>query len=186
MVSTGEVRKGQTLIIEGELYRVMEANHVKQGRGTAFLRLTMRNVRSGSTTVKTFMAGERFETARLNTTNVQYLYRDDDAIYVMNTENYDQFPVSVGILGDTLYYIKENETFDLLTYGEEVLDVALPTSVELIVTETEPNYRGDTASGGGKPATTDTGLVVQVPVFLSVGDRIRVDTRTGDYITRVA
>lgn len=186
MVSTGEVRKGQTLIIDGELYKVMEANHVKQGRGTAFLRLTMRNVRTGSTTVKTFMAGERFETARLSTTNVQYLYRDDDQIYVMNTESYDQFPVNVSMLGDTLYYIKENETFDLLTYGEEVLDVALPTSVELIIAETEPGYKGDTASGGGKPATTDTGLVVTVPFFLSVGDRIKVDTRTGEYITRVA
>ncbi|MBP8252298.1 MAG: elongation factor P [Herpetosiphon sp.] len=185
MVSTGEVRKGQTLIIDGELLKVIEANHVKQGRGSAFLRMTLRNVRTGSTTVKTFMAGERFETARLSTVNVQYLYREDDQIYVMNTETYDQYPVNLDILGDALSYIKENETFDLLTYGDEVLDVSLPTSVELVITDTEPNYRGDTATGGNKPATTDTGLVVQVPIFLSVGDKIRVDTRTGAYLTRV-
>ncbi|HEY1015455.1 MAG TPA: elongation factor P [Herpetosiphonaceae bacterium] len=185
MVSTGDVRKGLTLIIDGELFKVLEANHVKQGRGTAFLRLTMRNVRTGSNTVKTFMAGERFETARLETVTVQYLYGDDDEIHVMNTETYDQFGVSVNKLEDALKYVKENDTFDLLTYEGEVLDVSLPTSVELVITETEPGYKGDTASGGGKPATTETGLVVQVPFFLSVGERIKVDTRTGEYITRV-
>lgn len=185
MVSTGDVRKGLTLIIDGELFKVLEANHVKQGRGTAFLRLTMRNVRTGSTTVKTFMAGERFETARLETVTVQYLYRDEDEIHVMNTESYDQFAVTVEKLADALNYVKENDNFDLLTYEGEVLDVSLPTSVELVITETEPGYKGDTASGGGKPATTETGLVVQVPFFLSVGERIKVDTRTGEYITRV-
>lgn len=185
MVSTGEVRKGLTLIIDGDLFRVMEANHVKQGRGTAFLRLTLRNVRTSATTVKTFMAGERFEVARLSTRNVQYLYREDNYIYVMNTETYDQFPVSVDLLEDALLYIRENETFDVLTYEDEVLDISLPPSVEMVVVETEPNYKGDTASGGGKPATTDTGLVVQVPSFVAVGERIRVDTTNGKYITRI-
>ncbi len=185
MVSTGDVRKGQTLIIDGELCKVMEANHVKQGRGSAFLRMTLRNLRTGSTTVRTFMAGERFETARLETRTVQYLYRDDDQINVMNTETYDQFPVNVDIFGDMLAYLKENDTFDLLVYGDEIIDVSLPTSVELEIVDTEPGYKGDTASGGGKPATLETGLVVQVPFFLSIGDRIKVDTRSGEYITRV-
>ncbi len=185
MVSTGDVRKGHTLIIDGELYKVLEANHVKQGRGTAFLRLTMRNVRTGSTTIKTFMAGERFETARLETINVQYLYRDDDQINVMNTESYDQFAVNVDMLSDALKYVKENDTFDLLTYEGEVLDVSLPTSVELVITQTDSNYKGDTNSGG-KPATLETGLVVQVPFFVNAGDKVKVDTRTGAYMTRIA
>ena len=185
MVSTGDVRKGQTLIIDGELCKVVEANHVKQGRGSAFLRMTLKNLRTGSTTVRTFMAGERFETARLETVNVQYLYRDDDQIYVMNNETFDQYPVNLDILGDTLSYLKENESFDLLTYGDEVIDVSLPNSVELKIVDTEPSYKGDTASGGTKPATLETDLVVQVPFFLSVGDTVRVDTRTGEYLTRV-
>lgn len=186
MVSTGEVRKGQTLVIDGELCKVLEANHVKQGRGSAFLRMSLRNVRTGSTTVRTFMAGERFETARMETINVQYLYREDNHIYVMNTETYDQFPVDLDMLAEALMYLKENDLFDLLTYQGEVLDVSLPTSVELEITDTEPGYKGDTASGGGKPATVETGLVVQVPFFLSIGDIIKVDTRTGEYITRIS
>lgn len=185
MVSTGEVRKGQTLIIDGELVRVMEANHVKQGRGTAFLRLTLRNVRTGSTTVRTFMAGERFETARLETIEVQYLYRDEDQVFVMNTESYDQFPINADLLADALLFIKENDIFEVLTYDEEVLDSALPPSVELEIVDTEPAYKGDTASGGGKPAKLETGLVVNVPFFLAIGDRIKVDTRSKEYITRV-
>ena len=185
MVSTGEVRKGQTLIIDGELVKVVEANHVKQGRGSAFLRMTLRNVRTGSTTVRTFMAGERFETARLETVTVQYLYLDDDQMVVMNTETFDQFPVNLDLLGDILLYMKENDTFDLLTYGDEVLDMSLPTSVEMEIVDTATDYKGDTASGGGKPAKTETGLMVTVPFFLAVGDRIKVDTRTGAYSTRV-
>lgn len=185
MVDTGSMRKGITIIMDGELYKIMEYNHVKQGRGTAFVRLTLRNVRTGSTTVKTVMAGERFEQARLDNKKVTFLYRDDEQFYFMDQETFDQPAVGEDIIGDAVKYLKEGQELELLFYGDEVLDIALPTAVELTVTETEPNYRGDT-SGGGKPATLETGAVTTVPFFVGQGQLIRVDTRTGAYIERVS
>jgi elongation factor P len=179
MVSTGDLRKGITIILDGELNKVIDYNHVKQGRGTAFVRLTLRNVRTGSTTVKTFMAGERFELARLETKKVEYLYREDDNFTFMDLETYEQPVVSADMLGDAVNYLKENDQIELLTYGDEVIDVSLPIS------ETEPGYKGDTASGGGKPAILETGLRVMVPFFINIGDRVRVDTRSGEYLERV-
>ncbi len=184
MVDTGSMRKGITIIIDGELYKIMEYNHVKQGRGTAFVRLTLRNVRTGSTTVKTVMAGERFEQARLENRKVTFLYRDGDQFNFMDQETYDQPAVSADIIGDAAKYLREGQELELLFYGNEVLDVALPTAVELAITDTEPNYKGDTSSGG-KPATLETGAVTTVPFFVNRGERIRVDTRTGAYIERV-
>ncbi|HZG69608.1 MAG TPA: elongation factor P [Herpetosiphonaceae bacterium] len=183
MVDTGSMRKGITIIMDGELYKIMEYNHVKQGRGTAFVRLTLRNVRTGSTTIKTVMAGERFEQARLENRKVTFLYRDDDHFYFMDQETYDQPAVAEDVIGDAAKYLKEGQELELLFYASEVLDVALPTAVELVITETEPNYRGDTSSGG-KPATLETGVVTTVPFFVNQGERIRVDTRTGAYIER--
>jgi elongation factor P len=183
MVDTGSMRKGITMIMDGELYKIMEYNHVKQGRGTAFVRLTLRNVRTGSTTIKTIMAGERYEQARLDNKKVTFLYRDDDHFHFMDQETFDQPEVDESVIGDAAKYLKEGQELELLFYGNEVLEVALPTSVELIVTETEPNYRGDT-SGGGKPATLETGAVTTVPFFVNQGERIRVDTRTGVYLER--
>ena len=183
MVDTGSMRKGITIIIDGELYKIIEYNHVKQGRGTAFVRLTLRNVRTGSTTVRTVMAGERFEQARLENRKVTFLYRDGDQFYFMDQETYDQPVVGEDVIGDAARYLKEGQELELLFYENEVLDIALPTAVELTITETEPNYRGDTSSGG-KPATLETGVVTTVPFFVNRGDKIRVDTRTGQYIER--
>jgi elongation factor P len=184
MISTGELRKGLTIIFDGELMRIVEYNHVKQGRGTAFVRLTLRNVRTGSTTIKTVMAGEKFSVAQLETKKVQYLYREDDNFYFMDTETYEQPVVNATVIGDAASYLKENEAVDLLTYQDEVLDIELPPNVVLRVAETEPGFKGDTASGGGKPAIMETGLRVMVPFFVSAGDDLKVDTRTGTYIER--
>ena len=184
MVDTGSMRKGITIILDGELYKVLEHEHNKQGRGTANVRLTLRNVRTGSTIIKTVMAGERFEQARLENKKVQYLYRDGDDFYFMDQETFEQPMVNADIIGDAVKYMKEGLDMELLTYGDEVLDVSLPTSVTLTITDTEPNFRGDTTSGG-KPATLETGAVTTVPFFINRGETIRVDTRTGDYIERV-
>lgn len=183
MIDTGSMRKGVTMIMDGDLYKIMEYNHVKQGRGTAFVRLTLRNVRTGATIVKTVMAGERFEQARLENKKVTFLYRDGDQFHFMDQETFDQPQVSAEIVGDAAKYMPEGQELELLTYGSEVLDVALPPAVELTVTETEPSYKGDTATGG-KPATLETGAVTNVPFFVNRGDRVRVDTRTGAYIER--
>ncbi len=183
MIDTGSMRKGITIIMDGELYKIMEYNHGKQGRGTAFVRLTLRNVRTGSITVKTAMAGERFEQARLENRKVTFLYRDGDQFYFMDQETYDQPVVGEDVVGDAARYLKEGQELELLFYRNEVLDVALPTAVELTITQTEPNYRGDTSTGG-KPATLETGAVTTVPFFVNSGEKIRVDTRTGAYIER--
>ncbi|HEY0602182.1 MAG TPA: elongation factor P [Herpetosiphonaceae bacterium] len=185
MVDTGSMKKGITIILDGELYKVLEHEHNKQGRGTANVRLTLRNVRTGSTIIKTVMAGERFEQARLENKKVQYLYRDGDDFYFMDQETFEQPMVNADIIGDAVKYMKEGLDMELLTYGDEVLDVSLPTSVTLTITDTEPNYRGDTTSGG-KPATLETGAVTSVPFFINRGETIRVDTRTGEYIERVS
>lgn len=184
MVSTGELRKGLTILLEGELNKIIDYNHVKQGRGTAFVRLTLRNVRTGATTVKTFMAGEKFEVARLETRKVEFLYREGDNFTFMDTETYEQPVVPLETLGDAVNYLKENDQVELLQYRDEVIDVSLPPSVILTVAETEPGYKGDTASGGGKPAIMETGLRVMVPFFVNVGDKLKVDTRSGEYLER--
>jgi len=185
MVDTGSMKKGITIIFDGELYKVLEHEHNKQGRGTANVRLTLRNVRTGSTIIKTVMAGERFEQARLENKKVQYLYRDGDDFHFMDQETFEQPVVNTSIIGDAAKYMKEGLEMELLTYGDEVLEVSLPTAVELTITDTEPNYRGDTTSGG-KPATLETGAVTSVPFFVNRGEVVRVDTRTGVYIERVS
>ena len=184
MVSTGELRKGLTIIYDGELMRINEFQHVKQGRGSAYVRLTLRNVRTGATVNTTVQAGEKFDVAELERKTVQFLYREDDTFYFMDTATYEQPAVGIAIVGDAASYLKENEEVDLLTYQGEVLDVALPPNVVLRVAQTEPGYKGDTASGGGKPAIMETGLRVMVPFFVSTGDDLKVDTRTGTYIER--
>ncbi len=185
MVDTGSMRKGITIIIDGDLYKILDYQHVKQGRGTAYVRLTLRNVRTGATTVRTFMAGERFEQARLENRKVQFLYRDGDQFYFMDQETFEQPVVGADLIGDAAKYMKEGLELELLFYGDEALDVSLPSAVELTITDTEPNYRGDTTTGG-KPATLETGAVTSVPFFVNRGETIRVDTRTGAYIERVS
>ena len=184
MVSTGELRKGLTIIYDGELMRINDFQHVKQGRGSAYVRLTLRNVRTGATVNTTVQAGEKFDEAELETKTVQFLYREGDNFYFMDTATYEQPIVGASIIGDAANYLKENAEVDMLTYQDEVLDIAMPPNVVLRVAETEPGFRGDTASGGGKPAIMETGLRVIVPLFVSEGDELRVDTRTGTYIER--
>jgi elongation factor P len=208
MISTGELRKGLTILYSGDLMRIVEFQHVKQGRGSAYVRLTLRNVRSGATVNTTVQAGEKFPLAQLEKKTVQFLYRDGDNFYFMDTATYEQPIVGaeiigdaasylkedtatyeqpiVGaeIIGDAASYLKENAEIDLLTYQDEVLDIAMPPNVVLRVAETEPGFKGDTASGGGKPAIMETGLRVMVPLFVSIDDELRIDTRTGTYIER--
>ncbi len=184
MVDTGSMRKGITIVIDGELLKIMEYNHVKQGRGSAYVRLTLRNVRTGATTVRTVQAGERFEQARLESKKVQFLYRDGNDFYFMDQETFEQPVVSADVIGDAAKFMKEGLDLELLVYGDEVLDVSLPPAVELVITDTEPNYKGDTTTGG-KPATLETGAVTTVPFFVERGTKIRVDTRSGEYLERV-
>ena len=184
MISTGELKKGLTILYDGALMRIVDFQHVKQGRGSAYVRLTLRNVRTGATVNTTVQAGEKFDVAELERKTVQFLYREDDTFYFMDTDTYEQPAVGVAIVGDAASYLKENEEVDLLTYDDEVLDVALAPNVVLRVAQTDPGYKGDTASGGGKPAIMETGLRVIVPLFVGEGDELRIDTRSGTYIER--
>ncbi|MEP7190932.1 MAG: elongation factor P [Roseiflexaceae bacterium] len=184
MISTGELKKGLTILYDGALMRIVDFQHVKQGRGSAYVRLTLRNVRTGATVNTTVQAGEKFDVAELETKTVQFLYREDDTFYFMDTATYEQPAVGVAVVGNAASYLKENEEVDLLTYDDEVLDVALAPNVVLRVAQTDPGYKGDTASGASKPAIMETGLRVIVPLFVNEGDDLRIDTRTGTYIER--
>lgn len=185
MIDTGDVRKGVTLDIDGKLVKVIDFSHNKQGRGSAQLRMTLRDLRSGSTTQMTVMAGTKFQLVRLERQHVQFLYRDGDQFNFMDTETFDQIMLDRTSVADAEPYLKENDVIDLLTYDGEPIDVELPTSVNLEVTQTDPGFKGDTATGGSKPATLETGLTVNVPLFINEGDILKVDTRTGEYIERV-
>ncbi|HZS93244.1 MAG TPA: elongation factor P [Chloroflexota bacterium] len=184
MISTGDLKRGITVEIDGELWTVLEYHHIKMGRGSAQVRMKMRNVRSGATVEKTFQAGEKFRRAIMDKKSVTYLYREDGTFYFMDGETYEQVPMTVDQLGDIVNYLSDNQTLDLVTYQDQPIGADLPPNVDLEVRQTEPGFRGDTASAGTKPATLETGLVVQVPLFVNEGDRIRVDTRTGTYIER--
>ena len=184
MLETGDLRKGATLEFDGRLVKILEYQHNKQGRGSAQIRLTLRDLRTGSITVHSVQAGTRYPAVRLERQHVQYLYTDGDLFHFMDTDSFEQFALSEKAVGDTIKYIKENDSCDLLTYNGDPIDIELPTSVNLKVAETDPGLKGDTASGGTKPATMETGLVVNVPLFISIGDVLKIDTRTGDYIER--
>lgn len=172
--------------MDGGLYRVLECNHIKIGRGSAQLRLKLRDIRAGHTIERTFQASEKFVRARLENRSVQYLYRDGDLHYFMDNENFEQTPLDAKLLGDALNYLKEDMTIELQMYKDEPMGVELPLNVELKVAETGPGFKGDTASAGSKPATLETGLIIQVPLFISNGDTIRVDTRSGQYLERTS
>jgi len=186
MISTSDLRKGITIELDGTLYSVIEYQHIKMGRGSAQVRLKLRDVRQGHTIERTFQAGEKFSRARLDRRPMQFLYEDGGLFYFMNTETYDQTPLNKEQVGDALSFLKENATCDLLTYGDEPIGIELPTTVELKVVATDPGFRGDTSSGGTKPATLETGLTVQVPLFVEEGNVLKIDTRTSDYIERVS
>lgn len=185
MINVNQLRKGVTFELDGNLYRVLEYQHHKPGRGTATIRTKLRNLRTGATVDHNFISDDRVQDIRLETRNVQYLYNDGHVYFFMDTETYEQPAVNADVLEAVVPYLKENLELQLSTYDGEPLDIELPTSVELLVTETEPAVKGDTATGATKQAIVETGLSVQVPLFVKEGDVIRVDTRTGDYMTRV-
>jgi elongation factor P len=185
MISTGDLKRGMTLELDGELWTVLEYNHIKIGRGSAQVRIKMRNVKTGTTVERTFQAGEKFRRAIVDRKPVQYLYHEDGTYYFMDTETYEQTVMDREQLREVTGYLKDNQLLDILTYQDQPIDVELPPNVELEVRQTDPGFRGDTATGGTKPATLETGLVVQVPLFVNEGDVIRVDTRSGQYLERV-
>ena len=185
MVSTGDLRKGIAIELDGELWQILDYHHIKMGRGSAQVRIKLRNVKRGQTVERTFQAGDRWPRAFLDRRQVQFLYREGRDFHFMDTESYDQFTLTDEQLGDAAGYLKDGMTLDRTTYEGDTIGVELPITVDLRVAQTEPGFAGDTQTGARKPATTETGLVVQVPIFVSEGDTIRIDTRTGDYQTRV-
>lgn len=184
MMDTSDLRKGITLELDGLLYQVLEYQHIKVGRGTAQVRLRLKEIRAGHIIERTFQAGATFQRARLEHHSVQYLYREEDLYYFMDQETFEQTALNAAQMGNALSYLKESMTLELLTYNGEPMGVELPNSVELTITETGPAFKGDTAQGSNKPATLESGLVVHVPLFLNTGEVIRVDTRTGQYLER--
>jgi elongation factor P len=184
-ISTNDLKNGMTLEIEGGLFQVVEFQHVKPGKGGAFVRTKLRNVRLGTTVERTFRADEKVEQAVIDKREMQYLYAEGDELVFMDTQTYDQMQVPPSSLGDAAGYLLEGNTAILQMYKDEIVGVDLPASVEMEVTYTEPGLQGDRSSAGRKPATIQTGLTIQVPLFVNTGDRIKVDTRTGDYLTRV-
>jgi elongation factor P len=185
VISTGELKKGVTIELDGKLYSILDYSHIKTGRGSAQVRLKLRDVRSGSIIEQTFQAGTKWPRARVERRQMQYLYNDGGFFYFMNTENFEQIPVTADKMGDANLYLKENDNCELVLYGDEVIGVELPMSVELTITDADPGFKGDTATGGTKPATLETGLVVNVPLFLEAGQKIKINTDSGAYIERV-
>lgn len=184
-ISTNDLKNGITLELDNGLFTVVEFQHVKPGKGGAFVRTKLRNVRNGSVFEKTFNAGIKVEQAILDKRDMQFLYKDGAEFVFMDTESYDQMNVSAASLGDAADYIVESAVAIIALFNGEIVSVEIPASVELTVADTEPGVQGDRVSGAKKPATLETGKVIQVPLFVNVGDKLKVDTRTGDYITRV-
>ncbi len=184
MISTGDLRKGVAIELDGVLYNIVDWEHIKMGRGSAQIRMKLKDLRKGHTVEKTFQAGEKFLRARVDRHPMQFLYTDGDFFHFMNNETYEQMQLTPDQVGDAAQYLVENGNADVLTYGDEPIGVELPTSVTLTITRTDPGFKGDTATGGTKPATLETGKVVNVPLFLNEGDKVTVDTRTGQYLGR--
>jgi elongation factor P len=185
MIDVNELRKGVTFELDGELFKVLEYHHHKPGRGTATIRIKARNLRKGTTLEKSFISSDRVQDVRLDYENVQYLYEDGEFHYFMNLENFEQPAIPQTLVSEVQGYLKEGLVVKLTFYGSEPIDIELPTSVELKVKEAGVSIRGDTATGVNKQVTLETGFKVDVPNFINEGDIIRVDTRTGNYVTRV-
>lgn len=184
MISTSDLRRGLTVEIDGDLWAILDYHHLKIGRGSAQVRMKMRNLKTGTTIERSVQAGEKFRRAVLDRHNVQYLYHEDDIYHFMDLSTYEQMAMNSDKLGDAVDYMYENMELEVLTYEDQPVSIEIPNTVELTVTQTDPGLKGDTAAGGTKPATLQTGKVVQVPLFLNEGEHIRVDTRTGQYIER--
>lgn len=184
MISSNDFRSGVVVTLDGDLYVIVASQHVKRGRGSAYVRAKVRNLKSGAITERTFNAGERVPHAFLERREMQYLYHQEDEFVFMDQRSYEQASLRDDLLGDATRYLKDNTVVTVVYYEDRPIAVELPNSVDLIVAETAPGIRGDTAAGGSKPARLETGVVVQVPLFVQVGDAIRVDTRTGEYLER--
>lgn len=184
MISTSDFKTGITIEYDGAIYTILEFQHVKPGKGAAFVRSKLKNLRTGSIVDKTFRAGEKMGRAHLERKEMEYLYRDGDSFHLMDVENYEQISLSADQVGEGIKYLKENDKLQILMHGEEIIGVDVPLTVVLEIAETEPGIKGDTASGASKPAVTETGLTVQVPLFVNSGDKIKIDTRSGAYIER--
>jgi elongation factor P len=183
-ITTNDLKNGMALDLDDGLFEVVEFQHVKPGKGGAFVRTSLRNVRSGATADRTFRAGEKVERAMIDKRDMQFLYRAGDDYVFMDSTTYDQLTVEQRSLGEASLYLVENAEAVLKMFGDEIVGVDLPAAVELAIAETEPGVQGDRVSGARKPATLETGLVVQVPLFVGPGERVKVDTRTGEYLTR--
>ena len=186
MIDSGDLRKGITVEIDGVLYQVLDFQHLKLGRGSAQVRLKLKDIRAGHITDRTVQAGTKFSRARVERQPAQYLYADGDLHHFMNTETYDQIALNTEQLGDAIQYLSENATCQLLTHNDQAVGVELSAAVELKVAQTDSWVRGDTAQGGTKPARLETGLIVQVPLFVNTGDVVKVDTRSGQYLERAS
>ena len=184
MISVNDFKNGLTIQVDGELWRVVEFQHVKPGKGSAFVRSKLKNLRNGGVQEKTFRAGEKVEQSQIDRKKMQYLYADGDNYVFMDTETYEQLELPGARIQDELKYLKENMVVSIIMFGSETLGVELPNTVDLEVKETEPGIRGDTSSGGSKPATMETDLVVQVPFFVNEGDILTINTADGTYISR--
>jgi len=184
MISAGDFKNGLTLEIDGQVMQILEFQHVKPGKGAAFVRTKMKNVINGGVVEKTFRPTEKFPAARIDRKNSQYLYNDGDLYYFMDPETYDQVMINKEIIGDNMKFVKENEEVKVVSYNGSVFAIEPPLFVELEVTETEPGFAGNTAQGATKPATVETGATIQVPLFVNIGDKVKIDTRTSEYLSR--
>lgn len=185
MITTNELRTGVTVEIDGDVFVVVDFQHVKPGKGAAFVRTKIKNVQTGQVFERTFRAGEKLNRAMIERKTMQYLYSEGESYYFMDTETFEQIPLNKDQVGDAILYLKENMEAKVMFYEGLSIGLELPTFVELKVTQTDPGFKGDTATGGSKPATLETGAVVQVPLFVNTDDTIKVDTRTGEYLSRV-
>ena len=185
MISAGDFRNGVTIEFEGNIYQIIEFQHVKPGKGAAFVRTKLKNIISGGVVEKTFRPTEKCPQARIDRKDMQYLYADGDLFYFMDVESYEQIGLDTDSIGDALKFVKENEMVKVCSHNGKVFAVEPPLFVELEISDTEPGVKGDTATGATKPATVETGAQVMVPLFVNQGDKIKIDTRTGEYLSRV-
>ncbi|MDP4181717.1 MAG: elongation factor P [Bacillota bacterium] len=184
MITAGDFRNGATFELDGQIFQVVEFQHVKPGKGAAFVRTRLKNIITGATVERTFNPTDKMPKAHIERKDMQYLYNDGDLFYFMDVETFEQMPISKNSMGDALKFVKENEVVKILSHKGNVFGIEPPTFVELEIIETEPGFKGDTATGATKPATVETGAVIKVPLFVNQGDRIRIDTRTGEYMER--
>ena len=186
MIDAGDLKKGMTIELDGQLYQIIDSQHIKIGRGSAQIRLRLRDINAGHNIERSFQASEKFNRAFLERRPVQYLYKDGDLYYFMDTETFDQIPIDTDQLGEVLNYLKEGANLEMLTYNSEPVGVELPASVGLQVVDTGPGFKGDTATSGTKPAKLETGISIRVPLFINNGDIVKVDTRSGNYLERIS